>query len=140
VEDGEFRYFVAVRCAHRLLSSPDRPTAVMAANDETAAAVMKVAFELDLKIPEDLSVVGFDDIPAAEMLWPALTTVRQPVHKLGEAAADLLLARLRGSVDAWPAPAPHLILNHDVVLRASTAPVSAKASRPRSRTRSAAQG
>lgn len=105
-----------------------------------AAAVLKVAYEQELKVPEALSVVGFDDIPAAEMLWPALTTVRQPVHKLGAAAADLLLSRaLRGQPDAWSNPAPHLILNHDIVLRSSTAPVLAKANRPRSRTKQAAQ-
>jgi LacI family transcriptional regulator len=135
IEDGEFHYDVAIPCAGRLLAQPDRPTAIMAANDEMAAAVLKVACELELKLPEALSVVGFDDIPAAEMLWPALTTVRHPVHKLGAAAADLLLTRLLrgGAPDAWPTPAPHLILNHDIVLRASTAPVLARPSRPRLR-------
>jgi LacI family transcriptional regulator len=141
VEDGEFRAFVAAPCAQRLLASPDRPTAIMAANDEMAAAVLKVAYELELKLPKELSVVGFDDIPAAAMLWPALTTVRQPVQKLGAAAADLLLSRLlRGSPDAWPTPAPQLILNHDIVLRASTAPVLARAGRPKPRSRRTAQG
>jgi LacI family transcriptional regulator len=138
VEDGEFRYFAALPCAQRLLSAADRPTAIMAANDEMAGAVLKVAHEMELKLPEALSVVGFDDVPAAAMLWPALTTVRQPVQKLGAAAADLLLSRLlRGSPDAWPTPAPQLILNHDIVLRSSTAPVLARVGRPRPRSRTA---
>jgi LacI family transcriptional regulator len=141
IEDGEFRYFVALPGAQRLLTSADRPTAIMAANDEMAAAVVKVAHGLELKLPDDLSVVGFDDIPAAEMLWPALTTVRHPVERLGWAAADMLLARLlREDQTGWPNPAPQLILNHDIVLRSSTAPVPAKAGRPKARVRQSAQG
>jgi LacI family transcriptional regulator, galactose operon repressor len=129
VEVGEFRYFVTLPCAQRLLSRPDRPTAIVASNDEMAAAVIKVAHELEIKLPEELSVVGFDDIPAAEMLWPPLTTVRQPVDKLGAAAADLLFACLgRGGGSAWPTPAPHHVLQHDIVLRASTAPPGARSS------------
>jgi LacI family transcriptional regulator len=86
-----------------------------------------------LSLPQELSVVGFDDIPAAEMLWPALTTARQPVEKLGAAAADLLLTRLaRGASDAGAA-APHLVLQHDIVLRSSTAPLAPKAVRRASR-------
>lgn len=124
VEIGEFRYFVAVPCAQRLLSRPDRPTAIFASNDEMAAAVIKVAHEFELKLPDQLSIVGFDDIPTAEMLWPPLTTVRQPVDKLGAAAADLLFACLgRGGAPEWPKPAPQLVLQHDIVLRASTAPL-----------------
>lgn len=123
VEDGGFRYFVTIPCAQRMLSRPDRPTAIVASNDEMAAAVIKVAHELEMKLPEELSIVGFDDIPAAEMLWPPLTTVRQPVDKLGAAAADLLFARLgRNGASEWPTPAPHHVLQHDIVLRSSTAP------------------
>ncbi|ESQ88867.1 LacI family transcriptional regulator [Asticcacaulis sp. AC460] len=121
VENGDFRYFAAIPCAHRLLNRADRPTAVFASNDEMAAAVIKVAHELNFTLPEDLSVVGFDDIPTAEMLWPSLTTVRQPVARLGAAAGDLLFTRLSGNGE-WPNPAPHQILQHDIVLRSSTAP------------------
>jgi LacI family transcriptional regulator len=124
VEVGEFRYFFTIPLAQRMLLRPDRPTAVFASNDEMAAAVIKVAHELEMKLPEELSVVGFDDIPAAEMLWPPLTTVRQPVDKLGAAAADLLFDRLGLSgVSEGPKSAPHLVLQHDIVLRTSTAPL-----------------
>jgi LacI family transcriptional regulator len=123
VEDGEFRYFAAIPCANRLLSRTDPPSAVFASNDEMAAAVIKVAHERDFKLPEDLSVVGFDDVPMAEMLWPALTTVRQPVMKMGAAAGDLLFTRLAAAGGGqWPHPVPHLVLQHDIVLRGSTAP------------------
>lgn len=123
VEDGEFRYFAAIHCANRLLARADPPSAVFASNDEMAAAVIKVAHERDFKLPDDLSVVGFDDIPTAEMLWPGLTTVRQPVMKLGAAAGDLLFTRLSATGGGqWPSPVPHLVLQHDIVLRGSTAP------------------
>jgi LacI family transcriptional regulator len=123
VETGDFRYFTAIACANRLLSRADPPTAVFASNDEMAAAVIKVAHERDFKLPEDLSVVGFDDIPTAEMVWPALTTVRQPVTHMGAAAGDLLFDRLSAAgAGQWPHPVPHLVLQHDIVLRGSTAP------------------
>lgn len=123
VEDGEFRYFAALPCAHRLLTRPDRPSAIFASNDEMAAAVIKVAHELGLSLPRDVSIVGFDDIPTSEMLWPSLTTVRQPVVKLGAAAGDLLFTRLSpNGTPAWPSPVSHQILPHDIVLRSSTAP------------------
>ncbi len=124
VDDGSFRYFTALPCARRMLSRADRPTAIFASNDEMAAAVLKIAHEMQIRLPEDLSVVGFDDVPYAEMLWPPLTTVRQPVQKLGAAAGDILFTRLSpmGSGE-WPNPAPHQVLQHDIVLRGSTAPL-----------------
>ena len=123
VETGDFRYFTAIHCANRLLSRADLPTAVFASNDEMAAAVIKVAHERDFKLPDDLSVVGFDDIQTAEMVWPALTTVRQPVMNMGAAAGDLLFNRLSAAGGGqWPHPVPHLVLQHDIVLRGSTAP------------------
>lgn len=123
IEDGEFRYFAALPCANRLLSHADRPTAIFASNDEMAAAVIKVAHERDLRLPDELSVVGFDDVPTAEMLWPPLTTVRQPVVKLGAAAGDLLFARLSPQgFGEWPNAMTHPVLQHDIVLRGSTAP------------------
>src|SRR6185312_3610897 len=101
----------------------DPPSAVFASNDEMAAAVIKVAHERDFRLPDDLSIVGFDDTPTAEMLWPSLTTVRQPVMKMGAAAGDLLFTRLSAAGSGqWPTPVPHLVLQHDIVLRGSTAP------------------
>ena len=124
VDSGEFRYFSALPCAKRMLSREDRPSAIFASNDEMAAAVLKVAHEMQIRLPEELSVVGFDDVPYGEMLWPPLTTVRQPVQRLGAAAGDLLFTRLSpmGSGE-WPNPAPHQVLQHDIVLRGSTAPL-----------------
>jgi len=123
IEEGEFRYFAAIPCAHRLLAHKDRPSAIFASNDEMAAAVIRVGHELGLNLPEDLSIVGFDDTPMAEKLWPSLTTARQPVAGLGAAAGDMLFTRLLpASPTSWPSPAPQQILPHDIVLRGSTAP------------------
>ncbi len=87
-------------CGSLLLRQPDRPTAIFASNDEMAAGVIRAARQLELRIPEDLSVAGFDDIPLAKQLSPALTTIRQPVRAMAEAATQLLLGILRGQAPA----------------------------------------
>ncbi|TWB20385.1 LacI family transcriptional regulator [Nitrospirillum amazonense] len=120
IEQGAFTFPSALPCAERLLSLPEPPTAIFACNDEMAAAVIVVAQARGLSLPDDLSVAGFDDCPIASMTWPPLTTVRQPMRKLGEEAADLLISRLmerpRGD-----ATVPHRLVSHDLVVRASTA-------------------
>ena len=80
-----------------------------------AAGVLAVAHRLGLAIPGDLSVAGFDDTALAQLVWPPLTTIRQPTRELAYAAASLLFERLE-SVE-------HRRLQHDLVLRASTARV-----------------
>jgi LacI family transcriptional regulator len=82
--------------ARRLLGKKNRPTAILCGNDEMAAGAMKVAHEMGLSIPEDLSVAGFDDVPLAGQIWPSLTTIRQPIREMAEKAADLLLKQIRG--------------------------------------------
>lgn len=134
VEKGRFNYASAVPCARRLLARGDRPSAIFASNDEMAAAVIAVAHELGLAPPEDLSVVGFDDTPMAQMVWPALTTVRHPVLEMGEAAADILFSILarKGDKGVPPAQVPHRVLPYEIILRQSTAPApkpAAKAGR-----------
>src|SRR5690606_24253845 len=71
----------------------NRPTAVFASNDDMAFGVMAHAQQVGVKVPDDVSVVGFDDSPGATLIWPHLTTIRQPVIELANAAADLLLTR-----------------------------------------------
>lgn len=123
VEEGGFTYRSALPCARRLLSLSDPPTAIMASNDEMAAGVLSVAHDRGLSLPGDLSVVGFDDIELAEMVWPPLTTVKQPIQELADAAAEILvnvLTRKRqpGEIN----PTAHRVLPHNVVIRRSTAP------------------
>jgi LacI family transcriptional regulator len=91
VAEGGYTFESGAACAERLLSLTPRPTAIFALNDEMAAGVYKAAYRIGLRIPEDLSVVGFDDSPLATRLWPSLTTVRLPIRDMGLRAAALLL-------------------------------------------------
>lgn len=81
----------------RLLSRADRPRAVMCANDLIAIGVIDAARRLDLRVPEDVAVVGFDDIETASLMSPSLTTIQNPASLLGHACANVLLRRLNGS-------------------------------------------
>jgi LacI family transcriptional regulator len=106
-----------------MLRAASRPTAIFASNDDMAAAVICVARQRGLDLPRQLSVVGFDDAPVATMVWPQLTTIRQPVRDMARAAADLIIQhspRRRG----WPRPLPNRLLNFELILRNSTAPPS----------------
>jgi len=98
---------------------PDRPTAVFAANDLSAISTIEVARELGLRVPEDLSVIGFDDIPESRTTTPPLSTVRQPIQQMGATAIELLIALLDGT----PVDSTHVRLPTTLVRRASTAPV-----------------
>jgi DNA-binding LacI/PurR family transcriptional regulator len=82
--------------ALRLLGHPQRPTAIVTGNDLQALGVYQAARELGLRIPADLSVVGFDDLPIAALVDPPLTTVHQPLTEMAVAATELALALGRG--------------------------------------------
>jgi DNA-binding LacI/PurR family transcriptional regulator len=88
---------MGAEAARRLLQLPNPPTAIVAGNDTLALASIEAATELGLRVPEELSVVGFDDIPTSAMVTPALTTVRQPLAEIGERATRMLIARLEGT-------------------------------------------
>ncbi|GAB4452891.1 MAG: LacI family DNA-binding transcriptional regulator [Armatimonadaceae bacterium] len=81
---------------HELLQLPEPPTAIVAGNDAIAMAAMTAARERGLSVPEQLSVVGFDDIPSAQLVTPALTTVRQPLREIGTEAMRLLQDLVEG--------------------------------------------
>jgi LacI family transcriptional regulator len=98
IQDGDFTTETAVFCARRLLSLPDPPTAIFAANDQSAFGVVSTARELGAEIPDDLSVVGFDNIPDAAYSQPALTTVDQFVAEMGYAAVELLMNLMQGNL------------------------------------------
>ena len=82
--------------ARQLLDRPDRPEIIIAANDTMAIGALQAASSLELKVPQDLRIVGFNDIPAAGLIEPSLTTVAIPAEDIGRAAVDLLLERLSG--------------------------------------------
>ena len=104
--------------AQELLMQRNRPTAVFAANDLSAIAIIKVAHGLGLDVPRDLSVVGFDDVPEAARLELPLTTVHQPMQSIGQTAARMLTALLAGETLS----STHVLLPTRLVRRATTAP------------------
>ena len=93
---GDFMSDSGSAATRRLLQMKDRPTAVFYANDSMALGGMKAAQEAGLSVPEDLSVVGFDDIEAAAGAHPPLTTVRQPMQEMSASAADTLISFIEG--------------------------------------------
>jgi LacI family transcriptional regulator len=101
----------------KLLSLANPPTAIFAANDLSAFGAIAAIREAGLRVPDDISVIGFDDIPAAAQFYPALTTVRQPLHQMSRSAVNTLLALIAGIAPA----SPQVTLPTELVIRASTA-------------------
>ena len=100
-----------------MLALPQRPTAIFAANDVTAIRVLSAATMIGLHVPDELSVVGFDDIPQASLVSPSLTTVRQPLGAMGQAAMEMLFEILAGTEQDT-----HLRMPTELIVRESTAP------------------
>jgi LacI family transcriptional regulator len=121
IVDGGFSTETGSAAARRLLDLPDPPTAIFASNDNTAVAAIRVALERGLRVPADLSVIGFDDTELARNVFPAVTTVRQPLAELGRTAVSLL-NRL---VDGQRVEALRVELATRLVVRESTGPVRA---------------
>jgi len=125
---GDFTYPAGVAAAHHLLSGRQPPTAVFASNDDMALGVLATAQRLGLQVPGDLSVAGFDDSAAASLVWPHLTTVRQPVEEMARLAVDMLIGPQRGDAGAGGAAPAHAAPNqallrvvpHQLVVRDST--------------------
>ncbi|MGH8893309.1 MAG: substrate-binding domain-containing protein, partial [Actinomycetes bacterium] len=113
----------AYDAARTLLTAHDRPTGVLCFSDAIAHAVVRAADDLDLQVPRDLSVVGFDDSPLAWRMRPALTTVRQDVAGKGRAAAAALTDAIARSREGKPSGrARHILLPTELVVRESTGP------------------
>ena len=101
----------------RLLSLPNRPTAIFARNDFTAIGAMTAIKEAGLRIPQDIAIIGFDDIPLAVHMSPSLSTVRQPMRLQGQIAAEFLLRRIEN--EEVPVREER-ILNCELIIREST--------------------
>jgi LacI family transcriptional regulator len=111
---GDFTTQTGRHCARRLLSLPQRPTAIFAANDQSAIGAIEAACEVGLRIPEDLSVVGFDNIPEAAYVNPGLTTVDQFIDRMGYAATEMLIRLVQGeSLDNDPFHMPTKLVIRD---------------------------
>lgn len=116
VQNGDFSTRGGRDAMQRLLKLKQRPTAVFAANDQSAFGAISVLQSAGLRIPEDMSVVGFDDVPSASQLHPALTTVRQPIAEMGRAAVNSLL----GLVAGLDVATPQITLPTELKIRQST--------------------
>ena len=114
---GYFTFESGMSAGHRMLSGAERPTAIFAANDKMALGVMAAARELGLAVPDQVSIAGFDDTRAAQICSPSLTTVRQPVDAMCQAAADMLISMAANEELAAPA----LQLDFEIRARRSTA-------------------
>ncbi len=96
VRQGYFDFDSGRLAAEKLLSLPKRPTAIIASNDDMAAGAFFEARERGFIVPDQLSLVGFDDTPLASHIWPPMTTVRQPIPQMADAAVRLLIQKIRG--------------------------------------------
>ncbi|MET7899939.1 LacI family DNA-binding transcriptional regulator [Streptomyces sp. NPDC005355] len=119
---GDYRMSSGEQLAAEILSRPagERPTALICANDLMAIGALSYCRRAGLRVPEDVSVVGFDDLPFASLLTPGLTTVRQPAREMGVKAAKLLLGMVDGAEPASPPPSPV-----SLKIRESTGPLPA---------------
>jgi LacI family transcriptional regulator len=119
--EGQNTFESGAAAAELLLSRSPRPTAIFASNDETAAGVYRTAYLRGVKIPDDLTVIGFDDSPLASRLCPSLTTMRQPIRDMGRLAAEKLIAKI-GDGDRGPPIAATTVFPHLVVRESSGRP------------------
>jgi LacI family transcriptional regulator len=119
IEQGYFSFESGFECAERLFARDDLPTVIFACNDEMASAVISCAAQKGIKIPEDVSVVGFDDAVIASRIWPTLTTVRQPAEEIAIAAVEYLKnIQIDADTDDEGAQ-PVIVLKHNFVERNS---------------------
>jgi LacI family transcriptional regulator len=117
---GGFNFDGGYAAARVLLALPDRPTALFACNDLMAVGAMRAAQELGLEVPNDLSVVGYDDIELVSFITPPLTTIYQPKHEIGVVAATMLLERMQD----FCLPPRGRILDISLLVRCSTAHIN----------------
>ena len=119
---GDFQHESGYQATRQLLAKSPPPTAVFACNDLMAVGAISAAVEMGYRVPTDLSVVGFDDLPLARFANPSLTTIVQPKYEMGTIAATMLLERIR---DLEGSPRRKM-LDTNLLVRQSTARVSAK--------------
>jgi DNA-binding LacI/PurR family transcriptional regulator len=118
LQPGGFDMFTGREAGLKLLSKPagERPTAVVAANDNMAFGVYEAAHQLNLRIPEDVSIAGFDDLPSAADHFPPLTTIHQPAREIGQLAARKILH----TISTGEMPMGQVAMEVDLVVRGST--------------------
>jgi LacI family transcriptional regulator len=109
----------AIEMGEAIFAAEDKPTAIFAATDMIAFGLMTAAAKMGLVVPGDVSIVGFDDSPGAETVWPALTTIRQPITDMRESAVDCIVKALGGDLAVKAKAA--LRMDFSLIVRGSTA-------------------
>jgi DNA-binding LacI/PurR family transcriptional regulator len=117
VRGGEPRFQIGYRFGQAVARLPKRPTAIFALTDELAVGAMHALTENGIRVPEDMSIIGFDNIPLASFVIPALTTVEQPASQIGEMAGTILLRSLQGGSEKIES----VTLETTLIVRDSTA-------------------
>jgi len=118
VARGNFTFRSGIEQATTLLSQAQRPTALVCANDDMAAGALLTVHRLGLAIPQDVSVSGFDDTPVSEIIWPPLTTIHQPIRRIGQRAIGVLVETINAGQQTTQAG--FLAIPFHVVERSST--------------------
>ncbi|RMH54253.1 MAG: LacI family transcriptional regulator [Bacteroidetes bacterium] len=120
---GDYSQRAGYEAVQTLLAWPERPTAILASNDQMAFGALSALREAGLRVPEDVSLAGFDDVPSARYTVPSLTSARVPIRDLGARAVQCLVDHIQAETP----PAPRsLVLPVDLVVRDSTAPVGGR--------------
>jgi len=122
IVQGYFTYVSGLEAAEQLLRLADRPTAIFASNDDMGAAAIAVAHRMGLDVPGDVTVCGFDDTALATTVWPAMTTIRQPVAEMSREAVVLLAEAIRLNADGKPARAVNELMGFTLIRRQSDGP------------------
>ena len=115
IRAGQFTYESGQNAALKLLSLRERPTAIFASNDDMAAGAMAAAAQLGFSVPNEIAIAGFDDSPIATIVAPSLTTVRQPVAEMAEAAIRTLLETSPSKAAPQKSLADHKLIIRDTV-------------------------
>lgn len=123
VVPGEYSYRSGFESANKLLSLKQAPTAILACNDDMAAGVIATANRRHIDVPTDLTVCGFDDTMLAQTIWPAITTIRQPIAEMSSLAIELLESDIRRRRAGGAVQSQHRKLDFRLVRRQSDAPV-----------------
>jgi LacI family transcriptional regulator len=116
LQSGNFHPDSGYQAGFQLMRAEQRPTAIFCCNDMMAIGLYRAIAELGLRIPDDVAVIGFDDIDLSQYLTPPLTTIKQPKHQIGEAAVGMLLERIKDR----NLPARRVMLKTQLVVRKST--------------------
>ena len=118
---GDYSYRSGLDAAEQLMALEARPTAIFACNDDMAAAAITVAHQRRINVPAEISICGFDDTPLASAIWPALTTIRQPIRDMSREAIGLLAMRFRTQDEGTAGIIGKVKLDYQLIRRQSDA-------------------